>query len=167
MSFVRSNQIGIDDRRRAIIELRPRDRIAIGWTETSRVSAEAAEVQPVRKLSEVGDRAVRILSRAMKIPTPVCLLLLSLFPLLARAYTWQFNSQPRQCQNVSLSVMGSGQPPYNLLIIPYGPTPLPNNTEVRTIQNIPFPGNSNTLTFELNYPENSSFVAVVSCCFLS
>ncbi|KAI0000168.1 hypothetical protein BJV74DRAFT_146232 [Russula compacta] len=98
----------------------------------------------------------------MKIPSPVCFLSLSLFPLLASAYTWQFNSQPRQCQNVSLSVMGSGQPPYSLLIIPYGPTPLPNNTEVRTIENIPFPGNSNTLTFELNYPENSSFVAVVS-----
>ncbi|KAH9171382.1 hypothetical protein EDB89DRAFT_2243560 [Lactarius sanguifluus] len=57
---------------------------------------------------------------------------------------------------------GSGQPPYSLLLVPSGPTPLPNNTEVRTIQNISFPGTSTSLSFKLNYPENSSFVAVVS-----
>jgi hypothetical protein len=90
---------------------------------------------------------------------------LLLFPLLANAYTWQFTSQPRQCQNLSLAVQGSGQPPYSLLIIPTGPTPLPNNTEVRLIQNIPFPGSSTTLSFKLDYPENSSFVAVVSSYF--
>ena len=81
------------------------------------------------------------------------------------AYTWQFTSPPRQCQNVSIDIQGSGQPPYSLLIIPSGPTPLPNNTEVRTIQNIPFSGSSTSLSFELNYPENSSFVAVV-CLYL-
>ncbi|KAF8269216.1 hypothetical protein EI94DRAFT_1725804 [Lactarius quietus] len=78
------------------------------------------------------------------------------------AYTWQFTSQPGQCQNVSVAVQGSGQPPYSLLLIPSGPTPLPNNTEVRNIQNIPFTGNSTSLSFNLNYPANSSFVAVVS-----
>ncbi|KAF8258154.1 hypothetical protein EI94DRAFT_1755449, partial [Lactarius quietus] len=78
------------------------------------------------------------------------------------AYTWQFTSQPGQCQNVSVAVQGSGQPPYSLLLIPSGPTPLPNNTEVRNIQNIPFAGNSTSLSFNLNYPANSSFVAVVS-----
>lgn len=93
----------------------------------------------------------------MKIP-----IIFPLFPLLANAYTWQFTSQPRQCQNVSIAVEGSGQPPYSLLLIPSGPTPLANNVEVRTIQNIPFSGNSNTLSFKLNFPENSSFVAVVS-----
>ncbi|KAH8987813.1 hypothetical protein EDB92DRAFT_1801048 [Lactarius akahatsu] len=83
-------------------------------------------------------------------------------PRYASAYTWQFTSQPSQCQNVSIAVQGSGQPPYNLLLVPSGPTPLPNNTEVRTIQNISFTGTSTSLSFKLNYPENSSFVAVVS-----
>ncbi|KAI9438584.1 hypothetical protein H4582DRAFT_2111468 [Lactarius indigo] len=83
-------------------------------------------------------------------------------PRYASAYTWQFTSQPRQCQNVSIAVQGSGQPPYSLLLVPSGPTPLPNNTEVRTIQNISFPGTSTSLSFKLNYPENSSFIAVVS-----
>jgi hypothetical protein len=83
----------------------------------------------------------------------------------ANAYTWQFTSQPSQCQNVSIAVQGSGQPPYNLLLIPSGPTPLPNNIEVRTVQNISFTGTSTSLSFKLNYPENSSFVAVV-CLFL-
>jgi hypothetical protein len=85
-----------------------------------------------------------------------------LFPLLANAYTWQFTNQPRQCQTVSVAVEGSGQPPYSILLIPTGPTPLPNNTEVRTIQNINFTGSSTTLSFKLTYPENSSFVAVLS-----
>jgi hypothetical protein len=96
---------------------------------------------------------------------PLYLPFLSLFPLLANAYTWQFTSQPRQCQNLSLAVQGSGQPPYSLLIIPTGPTPLPNNTEVRLIRNIPFSGDSTTLSFKLDYPENSSFVAVVRIYF--
>jgi len=87
------------------------------------------------------------------------------FPPYTTAYTWQFTSQPRQCQNVSIAVQGSGKPPYSLLIIPSGPTPLSNNTEVRTIQNISFPGSSTSLSFKLNFPENSSFVAVV-CPFL-
>ncbi|KAH9171379.1 hypothetical protein EDB89DRAFT_1887153 [Lactarius sanguifluus] len=84
------------------------------------------------------------------------------FPYYASAYTWQFTSQPRQCQNVSIDVQGSGQPPYSLLLIPNGPSSLPNNTEVRTIQTIPFPGSSSSLSFNLNYPEGSSFVVVVS-----
>ncbi|KAI9438586.1 hypothetical protein H4582DRAFT_2076217 [Lactarius indigo] len=101
-------------------------------------------------------------------PTTIKSMLLSIpfffffFPHYASAYTWQFTSQPRQCQNVSIDVQGSGQPPYSLLLIPNGPSPLPNNTEVRTIQNISFPGTSSSLSFNLNYPEGSSFVAVVS-----
>ena len=87
------------------------------------------------------------------------------FPCYASAYTWQFTSQPRQCQNLSIAVQGSGQPPYSLLLIPTGPSPLPNNTEVRTIQNISFTGTSTSLSFNLNYPETSSFVAVV-CLYL-
>jgi hypothetical protein len=98
----------------------------------------------------------------MKIPCFLPVTAILLFPLLINAYTWQFTSQPRQCQNVSLSVQGSGgQPPYSLLLIPTGPPPLPNNTEVRLAQNIPFSGTSTTLSFYLNYPENTTFVAVV------
>ena len=96
----------------------------------------------------------------MKIAFSLTVILL--FPLLVNAYTWQFSSPPLQCNNVTLSILDSGgQPPYSLLIVPTGPSPLPNNIEVRSIQNIPFPGTSATLSFNLNYPENSSFVAVV------
>jgi hypothetical protein len=106
------------------------------------------------------ERLRQNLTRAMKISCSLIVILL--FPLLVNAYTWQFTSQPRQCQDVTLSVQGSGgQPPYSLLIIPTGPSPLPNNTEVRSVQNIPFSGTSTTLIFNLNYPEYSSFVAVV------
>ncbi len=87
------------------------------------------------------------------------------YPRYASAYSWQFTSQPLQCQNVSIDVQGSGQPPYSLLLIPSGPSPLPNNTEVRTIQNISFTGRRTSLSFQLNYPEGSSFVAVV-CLYL-
>jgi hypothetical protein len=97
------------------------------------------------------------LSTTMKIP-----IIPLFFPLLANAYTWKFTTEPRQCQNVSIAVDGSGNPPYSLLIIPSGPSPLPNTVEVRSIQSMPFLGNSSTLSFKLNYPENSSFVAVVS-----
>src|SRR5216684_2982815 len=98
----------------------------------------------------------------MKISSSLTFLLLSF--LLANAYTWKFTSQPRQCQNLSLSIQGSGQPPYNLLLLPTGPKPFQNTTEFRKIHNIPFSGNS--LSFKLVYPENSSFVAVV-CSSLS
>jgi hypothetical protein len=98
----------------------------------------------------------------MRIPSSLTFLLL--FPLLANAYTWKFTSQPLQCQNLSLSIQGSGQPPYNLLLLPTGPNPVHNTTEFRKIYYIPFSGNS--LSFKLDYPENSSFVAVV-CSSLS
>ncbi|KAH9003382.1 hypothetical protein EDB86DRAFT_2354143 [Lactarius hatsudake] len=84
------------------------------------------------------------------------------FPYYASAYTWQFTSQPRQCQNLSIEVQGSGQPPYSLLLSPSGPSPLPNKTDPRSVQNISFPGSSSSLSFNLNYPKGFSFVAVVS-----
>jgi hypothetical protein len=102
------------------------------------------------------------LSSTMRIPCPLTFILLSPLLQVVNAYTWQFTSPPRQCGNVTLSVEGSGgQPPYSLLIIPNGASPLPNEVEVRSIMNIPFPGTSTTLSFNLNYPGNSSFVAVV------
>ena len=79
----------------------------------------------------------------------------------ASSYSWSFTSQPLQCQNVSIAVQGSGQPPYSLFLLPTGPAPIQKFPEFRQYQTIPFTGSSTTLTFNLNYPENSSFVAVV------
>jgi hypothetical protein len=60
---------------------------------------------------------------AMKMSCPLAVILL--FPLLVNPYTWKFNSSPRQRENVTLSIEGSGgQPPYSLLILPAGVTPL-------------------------------------------
>ncbi|KAJ7512685.1 hypothetical protein B0H11DRAFT_2151564 [Mycena galericulata] len=82
-------------------------------------------------------------------------------PVLVSAYTWSFTSAPTQCGNVSISVSG-GTPPYQVLIIPYGISPLPNNIEARKIQDEPFPGLSSSISFKLNYPQFSQFVAVLS-----
>lgn len=81
---------------------------------------------------------------------------------LVSGYSFTFTSQPQQCTNLSLSISGSGQPPYTVLIIPYGPSPLSNNVEVRTILSHQFPGDASAASFQLNYPANSQFVAVVS-----
>jgi hypothetical protein len=99
----------------------------------------------------------------MEIPSSLIVLLL--FPLLANAYTWQFTSQPSQCRNVSLSIQGSGQPPYSLLLLYTGPIPFQKSKEFRKNHNIPFSGTS--VSFLLDYPENSTFVAVVRSSHLS
>jgi hypothetical protein len=97
------------------------------------------------------------------LPIPCqALVSLALFPLIVSAFSFTINNTPQQCQNLSISVTGSGQPPYSALILPFGPTPLPNNTEVRRILDIPFNGDSTSLSFQLTYPENSQFVVVVS-----
>ncbi|KAG2156797.1 uncharacterized protein EDB93DRAFT_1200684 [Suillus bovinus] len=88
-------------------------------------------------------------------------LALFLFPLVS-SYTWSFTTTPQQCATLSLQISGSGSPPYSVLVIPYGPTPLPNNTEVRTIVYQQFDGSSTTTSFQLKYPSTSQFVAVVS-----
>jgi hypothetical protein len=76
-------------------------------------------------------------------------------------FSFIFNSTPQQCQNLSLSISGSGLPPYNILIIPSGPSPLPNNVEARRIVNHSFQGDSSSFSFQLKYPAYSQFVAVV------
>ncbi|KAK0192881.1 hypothetical protein F5146DRAFT_1041852 [Armillaria mellea] len=91
-------------------------------------------------------------------------LLLLEFPAPATAYSWRFTSTPTQCQNLTVSISGSdGQGPYRILIVPFGSTPFANNTEVRRILDQKFSSDSATeVTFQLSYPENSQFVAVVS-----
>lgn len=81
---------------------------------------------------------------------------------LVSGYSFTFTSQPTQCANLSLQISGSGEPPYSVLIIPYGPTPLPNSVEVRTIVSQQFPGDGASISFQLKYPATSQFVAVVS-----
>ena len=80
---------------------------------------------------------------------------------LAAAYSFNFANTPRQCQNLTVDITGSGTPPYTLLIIPSGSTPLSNNVEVRRITNVPF-NSSTSVSFQLKFPENSQFIAVVS-----
>jgi hypothetical protein len=77
----------------------------------------------------------------------------------AAAYSWSFATVPAQCGTVTLSVTGGGSPPFRALVIPYGPTPLPN-AEVRTVMDIPF-NDSTSLSFRLRYPASSQFIITV------
>lgn len=89
--------------------------------------------------------------------------LLFLFPSLVHSYSWNFKSPPRQCSDLTVTVSGSdGKPPYRILIIPFGPPPFTNNTEVRRIVDQDFGGADKTeVTFKLNFPAFSQLVAVV------
>lgn len=81
----------------------------------------------------------------------------------ASAFSFSISNTPQQCQNLTLAITGSGgTPPYSAVVIPYGATTLPNNTEVRKILDEPFIGDTTTASFQLKYPENSQFVIVVS-----
>jgi hypothetical protein len=90
-----------------------------------------------------------------------------LFPSLAAAYTFKFTSVPTQCQELSLAIEGQGSPPYEVLIIPVGPSTAPNNVEVRTVVDKTFPNNGTAVSFPLQFPTNSQFVAVVRLFTLS
>ena len=79
---------------------------------------------------------------------------------LAKAYTFNIDSTPQQCSNLSISIVGNdGTPPYSALILPFGQSPLPNNVEARRIVEHKFDGTS--ASFQLRYPTNSQFVLVV------
>jgi len=81
--------------------------------------------------------------------------------LVAAAYTFKFTSVPTQCQELSLSIEGQGDPPYQVLIIPDGPSPLANDKEVRSIIDQTFPDNGTIVSIPLRYPATSHFVATV------
>jgi len=88
------------------------------------------------------------------------LILAATSPLVASAFTWSFKGgQPTQCGNVTISAAG-GSPPYSVLIVPIGSTSLPGNIEARKIQSTT--SNSPDITFKLNYPANTQFIAVLS-----
>ncbi|KAK7463050.1 hypothetical protein VKT23_007636 [Stygiomarasmius scandens] len=80
-------------------------------------------------------------------------------PEFINAYTWQWESVPTQCGNLSIQISG-GNPPYRVMIIPSGSTPFNNGTEVRRI--IEQSSSSSSVNFQLTYPANSGFVTVVS-----
>lgn len=102
-------------------------------------------------------------SPQMQLITPASSVLLVLaLPALSSAYTWNFKSTPQECSDLTVEVSGSGgTPPYRILIVPYGGTPFSNGSEVRKIFETPFDNDATSVTFKLNYPENSQFIAVV------
>ena len=95
---------------------------------------------------------------------PRILPVLAAVPYLSAVAAYSFNivNTPRQCQNLTVEITGQGRPPYSLLLVPTGPTPLPNAVEARRITNVPFNGTTGSLSFQLRFPENSQFIAVVS-----
>ena len=77
-------------------------------------------------------------------------------------FSFTIDNTPQQCSDLSISIVGSGQPPYTAVIVPYGSSPLPNGIEARGILVVPFGGASTSASFQLTYPGSSQFVAVVS-----
>ena len=95
-------------------------------------------------------------------PAVVAAALLLAFPSSSLGYTWNFKSTPTQCGQLTIAINGQGKPPYSVLLLPSGPTPFPNGVEIRTIVEEKSSGDSSEITFQLKYPAESQFVAVVS-----
>ncbi|KAF8519491.1 hypothetical protein BU17DRAFT_89882 [Hysterangium stoloniferum] len=74
----------------------------------------------------------------------------------SNAFTFNFTSPPAQCTN-TIAQWSGGQAPFRLLLIPTGRL----NPEVRVIVDFAI-ANGTSFTFPLTYPENSTFVAVMS-----
>jgi hypothetical protein len=106
--------------------------------------------------------ATRAFSGAVMSLAHLLVVSLAIYPRIASGFSFIINNIPQQCSNLNISITGSGQPPYSAAILPYGPSPLPNNVEVREVIDVPFSGDSTSLSFKLTYPENSQFVVVVS-----
>jgi hypothetical protein len=93
--------------------------------------------------------------------TPLALSL-AIYLRVASGFSFTINNTPQQCSYLNISITGSGQPPYTAYILPYGPTPLPDNIEPREVLTEHFNENPTSLSFQLTYPEYSQFVIVVS-----
>lgn len=99
---------------------------------------------------------------ASHFPYGIQLLLIVLIIRGAHTYTWSFEETPSQCGQLTVAIAGNdGTPPFRILISPFGPSLLPNGVEPRSVLDIPFSGNQREVQFQLTYPENSQFVAVV------
>lgn len=84
----------------------------------------------------------------------------------AHAYSWNLRDDARQCTNSTVVLNGSGgKPPYKLLMIPFGASPL--SVEARRIVEQVFiaDGDQTSGEIKVSYPANSQFVAVVSRSF--
>jgi hypothetical protein len=77
-------------------------------------------------------------------------------------FSFTIDNAPQQCTDLNISIVGSGYPPYSAVIVPYGSTPLPNQTDIRNVIIVPFIDGSTSTSFQLTYPENSQFVIVAS-----
>ncbi len=94
------------------------------------------------------------------------LLLLAVVFRRAYSYTWLFEEAPSQCGQITVTVTGSdATPPFRVLIVPFGLSSLPGGVDSRSVLDIPFSGDQNSVKFQLTYPENLQFVAVVSLHF--
>lgn len=82
---------------------------------------------------------------------------------LVSSYSWAFDNAPSQCNPLVISITDQtgGEPPYTLLVVPHGNTPLQNLVEVRQVLSIPF-NTTTQVNFTLNYPATSELVALVS-----
>lgn len=74
----------------------------------------------------------------------------------AHAFSFFYTSTPTQCGNVTVEWTG-GQAPFTLLLVPVGQL----NPETRKIIQEDVPS-GNSVTFTLNYPANSQYVAVLN-----
>lgn len=80
----------------------------------------------------------------------------------AHAYSWNLRSDAKQCKNATIVLNGSGgKPPYKLLMIPYGATPLKVEAR-RIVEQVFATGDQTSGEIMVNYPADSQFVAVVS-----
>ena len=75
------------------------------------------------------------------------------------AFSFTINNTPEQCSNLNISIIGSGQPPYTAVVVPYITAP---SGDAREVLVFPFNGVSTSVSCARTYPQNSQFVVVVS-----
>ncbi|KJA14564.1 hypothetical protein HYPSUDRAFT_430911 [Hypholoma sublateritium FD-334 SS-4] len=79
---------------------------------------------------------------ASHFPYAIHLLIISLILRGAYSYTWSFEETPSQCGQLTVAIAGNdGTPPFRLLVVPFGPSLLPNGVEPRSVLDIPFSDN--------------------------
>jgi hypothetical protein len=76
----------------------------------------------------------------------------------SHGYTFNIAGDVRQCENITFNIAGSGSPPYSVALIPFGPSPL----QVDPRSALEFTSSGTSVSFQLPYPTDSQFIAVVS-----
>jgi hypothetical protein len=85
----------------------------------------------------------------------LAIVLLALPPLTA-AFSFELRNVPQQCGNLSIAINGQGQPPYSVLILPFGVNP----ADAPAIIFQSFTGDS--VSVKLKSKANTQIVIVVS-----